>query len=103
MTNLYEDVQQSNVMAMMVSLQRRLDNQSASDRERRFFSHSLQHLSTSSGRQLEIENWMITAYEVEFGNEIGSGGLYVQPAHLLGLLTLIVHLVQRPGAQGDLE
>jgi hypothetical protein len=73
--NLYEDVQQSSIMAMMVSLQRRLDIQSDGERERRFFSHSLQYLSTSSGRYVEIENWMVTAYEVEFGEEIGSGSL----------------------------
>ena len=47
------------------------------DQERRFFTHTLQYLTTSSGRQVEIEDWMITSYEVEFGHEIGSGGLYV--------------------------
>lgn len=62
-------------MAMMVSLQRRLDVRLDSDRELRFYSHSLHHLSTSSGRQIQPEEWMITSYEVEFGQEIGSGGL----------------------------
>jgi hypothetical protein len=62
-------------MAMMVLLQRRLDHSSDDDREREFFSHILQYITTISGRQVEIENWMITSYEVEFGPQIGSGGL----------------------------
>ncbi|KIM80595.1 hypothetical protein PILCRDRAFT_822333 [Piloderma croceum F 1598] len=61
-------------MAMMVSLQRRLEQQSDGDKERRFFSHALRFLTTSSGRQVEMENWMITSYEVEFGAKIDSGG-----------------------------
>jgi len=64
-------------MAMMVSIQRRLDNFSDGDRERQFFSHALRYLITASGHQVEMENWMITSYEVEFGRRIGSGGLYV--------------------------
>jgi len=71
------DMHQDNVMAMMVSLQRRLDHVSDGDRERQFFSHTLRYLITTSGRQVEMESWMITSYEVEFGPRIGSGGLYV--------------------------
>jgi hypothetical protein len=70
-------MQQSNMMAMMVSLQRRLDHPADGDREREFFSHTLQYLTTTSGRQVEMHNWMITPYEVEFGSLIGDGGLYV--------------------------
>jgi len=62
-------------MAMMVSLQRRLQTGSDQDRERQFFTHTLRFLKTSSGRQVEMEEWMITSYEVEFGREVGSGGL----------------------------
>jgi hypothetical protein len=61
----------------MVSLQRRLQTGSDEDRERQFFTCALEHLTTASGRHVEIEEWMITSYEVEFGDEIGSGGLYV--------------------------
>jgi hypothetical protein len=70
------DIHQRNMMAMMVSLQRRLQAGSIDDREQQFFSHTLQYLTTASGRQVEMENWMVTSYEVEFGQEIGSGGLY---------------------------
>jgi hypothetical protein len=70
------DIQQRNMMAMMVSLQRRLQAESIEDREQQFFAHTLRYLTTSSGRQVEMEDWMITSYEVEFGHEIGSGGLY---------------------------
>ena len=63
-------------MAMMVSIQRRLNMRTDEDRDRQFLAHTLQYLTTSSGRQVEIDDWMITSYEVEFGHEIGSGGLY---------------------------
>jgi hypothetical protein len=62
-------------MAMMVSLQRRLRAGTDEDAERQFFAHSLQYLTASSGRQVELEDWTVTSYEVEFGLEIGSGGL----------------------------
>ena len=64
-------------MAMMVSLQRCLDKCSGGNREREFFSHALQYLTTISGDHVKLENWMITSYEVELGPQIGSGGLYV--------------------------
>lgn len=69
------DAQQSSAMAMMVSLQKRLQNGSDSDRERQFFSQSLHCLSTASGCQVQLEDWMITSFEVDFGKEIGAGGL----------------------------
>jgi len=71
------DMHQDNVMAMMVSLQRRLDHVSDGDREQQFFSHTLRYLITTSGHQVEMESWMITSYEVEFGPRVGSGGLCV--------------------------
>ena len=64
-------------MGMMVSLQRRLQTGSDDNRERQFFAYTLRYLTTFSGRQVEMEDWMVTSYEVEFGHEIGSGGLYV--------------------------
>ena len=64
------------VMAMIVSLQRRLDHHSDGERERQFFSHVLRYLTASSGLRVELQSWMITSYEVEFGPRIGSGGLY---------------------------
>jgi len=59
---------------MIVSLQRRLDLRSDDDRELQFFSHVLRYLTTSSGIRVELQSWMITSYEVEFGSKIGSGG-----------------------------
>ena len=74
---LHTDVHPQNVMAMVVSLEHRLREGSDEDVERRFFMHTLRYLTTSSGRRVEMEDWMVTSYEVEFGQEIGSGGLYV--------------------------
>jgi hypothetical protein len=65
----------SSVMAMTVSLQRRLMQRSDGDREREFFLHVLQYLTSTSGIRVELKNWMITSYDVEFGPTIGSGGL----------------------------
>jgi hypothetical protein len=65
------------MMAMMASLQRHLDERSATDQELHFFSHSLQYLSTYSGQHVKLEHWMVTAFEVEFGRQIGAGGLFV--------------------------
>ena len=70
---------------MIVSLQRRLDSRSDGSRERRFFSHVLLYLTTSSGLRIELQNWMVTSYEVEFGPKIGSGGLYVFSIVVLNL------------------
>jgi hypothetical protein len=41
----------------------------------KFFSQVLRYLTTSSGIRVELQNWMITSYDVEFGRKIGSGGL----------------------------
>jgi hypothetical protein len=59
---------------MLISLQRRLENDTKRDAEHDFFSHSVRYLSTTSGRQVPVESWMITSLDVEFGPEIGSGG-----------------------------
>lgn len=64
-------------MAMIVSLQRRLDLRLDGDRELQFFSHVLRYLTTASGIRVELQSWMITSYEVEFGPKIGSGRLCV--------------------------
>lgn len=77
LTRFAIDAHQRNMMAMIVSLQRRLQTRSDEARERQFYTHALQRLTTASGRHVEIEEWMITSYDVEFGHEIGSGGLYV--------------------------
>ena len=52
---------------MMVALQRRLDNFSDGDKERRFFAHVLRCLTTAGGLRVELKNWMVTSYKVEFG------------------------------------
>lgn len=68
------DAQHHSFTAMMVSLQRTVEQLPDGDRERRFLSRSVKYLSTASGRQISVETWMITSFDVEFGPEIGSGG-----------------------------
>ena len=62
-------------MAMMVSFQKHLDRQGGGDRERQFFSRSLLHLTSATGHHVQLEDWMITSFDVELGPEIGEGGL----------------------------
>jgi hypothetical protein len=65
------------MVAMMTALQKMIIKRLSGERERLFFAHALKHLSTVSGKHVKFEEWMVTSYEVEFGPEIGSGGLYV--------------------------
>ena len=61
----------------MVCLRRRLENRSDDDREWQFFRYVLQMLISRNEFEVEIEDWMITSYDVEFGPRIGFGGLCV--------------------------
>ncbi|KAJ7495014.1 kinase-like domain-containing protein [Mycena latifolia] len=70
------DVNQNNLIAMMVSIQRRLETQPTitHNPEQQFYAHALEYLSATSGKRVEAEDWMIPAFEVDYGEEIGSGG-----------------------------
>jgi hypothetical protein len=72
---VHVDGHQRDMMAMMASLQRRLRTGTDEDAERQFYAHTLRYLTTSSGHHVELEDWTVTSYEVEFEHEIGSGGL----------------------------
>jgi hypothetical protein len=64
------------MVAMMTSLRAFVMKQLGGERERRFFSSALNYLTDVSGEHIvDPESWMITKYDVEFGAEIGSGGL----------------------------
>ena len=69
------DTPGSSTTAMIVSLQRRVDQRSGDAREMEFLKHILQFLITSNQPRIELENWMVTPYEVEFGPKIGAGAL----------------------------
>jgi hypothetical protein len=62
----------------MATLQKLITKRLLSDREHNFCSNTLDYLSTKSGKHIDLEGWMITSFEVEFGPEIGSGGLCVR-------------------------
>ncbi|TFK68136.1 kinase-like protein [Pluteus cervinus] len=66
--------QHSSMMAMMVSLQKSINKSDSSDRQKQFYSHSLKYLSSASGEHVQLAVWMITSFEIEFGEKIGSGG-----------------------------
>jgi len=57
------DVKESNIMATMASLHRRITQQLGGDHERAFFTHSLQFLTTVSGQQVDLQSWTITSHE----------------------------------------
>jgi hypothetical protein len=60
---------------MMISLQKSLNLLVSDSRLRQFMSHSLNHLALTSAEQMQIYPWTVTSFEVEFGEEIGAGGL----------------------------
>ncbi|KZP25836.1 kinase-like protein [Athelia psychrophila] len=69
------DAQREDVMVIMVALQKRLSERRDGDRERQFFSKSVTYLQTASGRSVELQDWMVTSFEVQFMPRcIGSGG-----------------------------
>ncbi|KAG5650410.1 hypothetical protein H0H81_012347 [Sphagnurus paluster] len=67
------DSRDDNIIAMMASLASRIQRK-GDDREHQFYQYSLQYLSTLSGRYVELHDWTVTSYDVDFGIEIGSGG-----------------------------
>jgi hypothetical protein len=62
-------------MAMIVTLQRRVDDRRGDQEELRFLAHCLKFLKTASGQHVDIKPWTITSFDVEFGPLIGVGGL----------------------------
>ncbi|KAJ7025581.1 kinase-like domain-containing protein [Mycena alexandri] len=70
------DINQNNMLAMMVSIQRRLDAPKAVEHnpEQQFYAHTLEYLSSTTGGKMDPEDWMVPAFEVDYGTEIGSGG-----------------------------
>lgn len=63
------------MLAMMACIQRRLDSEHINPPEQIFYSHTLQYLTSMSGRQVKLEDWMIASFDVDYGAEIGAGGL----------------------------
>ncbi|KAJ6522383.1 kinase-like domain-containing protein [Mycena capillaripes] len=68
------EINQDNMIAMMACIQRRLDGEHINDPERKFYSHTLQYLTSMSGRHVNLEDWMIASFEVGYWPEIGAGG-----------------------------
>ncbi|KAJ7456037.1 kinase-like domain-containing protein [Mycena galericulata] len=68
------EINQSNILAMMVSIERRMDQHNQNDAERGFYSHTLHYLRSTSGKMINLEDWMISAFDVDYGSEIGAGG-----------------------------
>ncbi|KAJ7208855.1 kinase-like domain-containing protein, partial [Mycena pura] len=73
------DVNANNVLAMMVAMERRLESQppvawQAQIPEQKFFARALEYLSSVTSKRVEVEDWMIPTFEVDYNEEIGSGG-----------------------------
>ncbi|KAF9055624.1 kinase-like domain-containing protein [Panaeolus papilionaceus] len=69
-------IQHSSELALMTTLQRRIKDKApnADPKELEFFSHSLRYLETKTGATVDIQDWTIGPFDVEFGPELGSGG-----------------------------
>ncbi len=59
----------------MCAFHKKLQQMSRDEVEARFISSSLRILTTWSGRQVAVEQWTVTSFEVESGPLIGDGGL----------------------------
>ncbi|KAJ6495430.1 kinase-like domain-containing protein [Mycena sanguinolenta] len=68
------EINQNNTIAMMVSVQKQLNTQNVGRVEQRFYTHTLEYLTSRSGKNVTVEDWMISSFEVDYGPEIGSGG-----------------------------
>ncbi|KAF8170487.1 kinase-like domain-containing protein [Mycena galopus ATCC 62051] len=75
------EINQNNATAMMVSIERRIEHMEGSQESRsssrpdqKFYSHTLRYLSSTTGQQVELENWMISPFDVDYGPQISSGG-----------------------------
>ncbi|KAJ7192586.1 kinase-like domain-containing protein [Mycena pura] len=69
------EINQNNTIAMMVSIQKQLNNNQNVDRaEQKFYTHTLEYLTSRSGKPVKVEDWMIASFDVEYGGEIGAGG-----------------------------
>ena len=62
-------------MTIMCALLQVQSRYAEADPESGFISASLRRLIRWSGRQVAVETWAITPFEVTFGHVIGSGGL----------------------------
>jgi hypothetical protein len=74
-SSTFQEINQNNTIAMMVSLQKQLNNQSIDREEQKFYTHTLQYLTSRSGTSVKVEDWMIASFEVDYGAEIGAGSL----------------------------
>jgi hypothetical protein len=60
---------------MMVSIQKQLNHHNVDRAEQTFYAHTLEYLTSRSGQNVKVEDWMISSFEVDYGPEIGKGGL----------------------------
>ncbi|KAJ7470222.1 kinase-like domain-containing protein, partial [Mycena galericulata] len=68
------EINQNNTIAMMVSIQKQLNNQNVDRAEQKFYTHTLEYLTSRSGKPVKVEDWMIASFEVDYDEEIGAGG-----------------------------
>ncbi|KAJ7761711.1 kinase-like domain-containing protein [Mycena metata] len=68
------EINQNNTVAMMVSIQKQLNHHNVDRAEQTFYTHTLEYLTSTSGQNVEVEDWMISSFEVDYGPEIGKGG-----------------------------
>ncbi|KAJ7483808.1 hypothetical protein B0H11DRAFT_2020595 [Mycena galericulata] len=69
------EINQNNTVAMMVSIQKQLNHHNVDRAEQTFYTHTLEYLTSRSGQNVKVEDWMISSFEVDYGPEIG----YLEP------------------------
>jgi hypothetical protein len=72
------DATKENMMAMMVSLQQRIQApNSLRAPEDKFCRCALNYLIVNSGRHPKIEDWTVSPFDVDKDEKLGEGGLSV--------------------------
>ena len=72
----FQDINRNEPVAMMAALQCRIGKREE-DILIQFYTTSLRYLTAASGKKVDVTPWTITSFDVEFGSQIGAGGLCV--------------------------
>jgi hypothetical protein len=60
---------------MIITIHRHLTQNSNQDVETQFLRDTVKFMETASGRIIPVKKWTITSFDVEFEEDLSSGGL----------------------------
>ena len=75
--DLRSESQQHNLEAIRCALETRINQDAGNTVEHKFAQNSLEEINAHGSRLIAASPWTITALEIDFGDELDSGGLYI--------------------------